>query len=225
MAGSQTPAVAHAAEALLHQGRLSLRHSPMERPLPEGRPPGHSRDAPQPPGFGDAAGQGRTVHDRLNRTTRAGLPQTQHDCSHGSCLRTGETAEIADTRIDSRVTPDGAFLLLAVASMNVNRRLRHVADDLVRSGELPAAAQRGRSQASRGQRFDESPRRGNLGRLRGSRSVHRRVQPWSGSPAVEPGPTGPPPFLQSTSPHQEPRRERRGVGAPGTCPGRPIGTT
>ena len=36
-----------------------------------------------------------------------------------------------------RVTPDHAFRLLAVASMNANRKLRHVAEDLVRTGELP----------------------------------------------------------------------------------------
>jgi GAF domain-containing protein len=37
-----------------------------------------------------------------------------------------------------KVTPDHAFRLLAVASMNANRKLRHVAEDLVRTGELPA---------------------------------------------------------------------------------------
>jgi len=36
-----------------------------------------------------------------------------------------------------KVTPDHAFRLLAVASMNANRKLRHVADDLVHTGELP----------------------------------------------------------------------------------------
>ncbi len=36
-----------------------------------------------------------------------------------------------------KVTPDHAFRLLAVASMNANRKLRHVAHDLVRTGELP----------------------------------------------------------------------------------------
>jgi GAF domain-containing protein len=37
-----------------------------------------------------------------------------------------------------KVTPDHAFRLLAVASMNTNRKLRHIADDLVHTGELPA---------------------------------------------------------------------------------------
>ena len=37
-----------------------------------------------------------------------------------------------------KLTPDEAFRLLAVASMKANRKLRHVADDLVRTGELPA---------------------------------------------------------------------------------------
>jgi GAF domain-containing protein len=36
-----------------------------------------------------------------------------------------------------KMTPDHAFRLLAVASMNGNRKLRHVAEDLVRTGELP----------------------------------------------------------------------------------------
>jgi GAF domain-containing protein len=36
-----------------------------------------------------------------------------------------------------KLTPDHAFRLLAVASMNANRKLRHVAEDLVRTGELP----------------------------------------------------------------------------------------
>jgi GAF domain-containing protein len=36
-----------------------------------------------------------------------------------------------------KVTPDHAFRLLAVASMNANRKLRLIADDLVRTGELP----------------------------------------------------------------------------------------
>jgi GAF domain-containing protein len=36
-----------------------------------------------------------------------------------------------------KVTPGHAFRLLAVASMNANRKLRDVADDLVRTGELP----------------------------------------------------------------------------------------
>jgi GAF domain-containing protein len=36
-----------------------------------------------------------------------------------------------------KMTPDHAFRLLAVASMNANRKLRHVAEDLVLTGELP----------------------------------------------------------------------------------------
>ena len=36
-----------------------------------------------------------------------------------------------------KLTPDHAFRLLAVASMNGNRKLRHVAEDLVTTGELP----------------------------------------------------------------------------------------
>jgi GAF domain-containing protein len=42
-----------------------------------------------------------------------------------------------------KVTPDHAFRLLALASMNANRKLRDVADDLVRLGELPAPTPRG----------------------------------------------------------------------------------
>jgi GAF domain-containing protein len=42
-----------------------------------------------------------------------------------------------------KVTPDHAFRLLALASMNTNRKVRHVADDLVRTGELPAVTPRG----------------------------------------------------------------------------------
>jgi GAF domain-containing protein len=42
-----------------------------------------------------------------------------------------------------KVTPDHAFRLLALASMNANRKVRHVADDLVRTGELPAVTPRG----------------------------------------------------------------------------------
>jgi GAF domain-containing protein len=38
-----------------------------------------------------------------------------------------------------KVTPDHAFRLLAVASVNANRKLRHVAEDLVLTGELPVA--------------------------------------------------------------------------------------
>jgi GAF domain-containing protein len=37
-----------------------------------------------------------------------------------------------------KVAPDHAFRVLAVASMNANGKLRHIADDLLRTGELPA---------------------------------------------------------------------------------------
>jgi GAF domain-containing protein len=37
-----------------------------------------------------------------------------------------------------RLPPDHAFRLLAVASMNANRKLRHIAEELVLTGELPA---------------------------------------------------------------------------------------
>jgi GAF domain-containing protein len=37
-----------------------------------------------------------------------------------------------------KLTPDHAFRLLAVASMNANRKLRDIADDLVLTGQLPA---------------------------------------------------------------------------------------
>jgi len=37
-----------------------------------------------------------------------------------------------------KMTPDHAFRLLVVASMNANRKLRHIADDLVLTGQLPA---------------------------------------------------------------------------------------
>jgi GAF domain-containing protein len=50
-----------------------------------------------------------------------------------------------------KVTPDHAFRLLAVASMNANRKLRHVADELVLTGELPVPI----TEADR-----KSPRRG-----------------------------------------------------------------
>jgi GAF domain-containing protein len=36
-----------------------------------------------------------------------------------------------------KVTPDHAFRMLVAASMHANRKLRHLADDLVRTGELP----------------------------------------------------------------------------------------
>ena len=42
-----------------------------------------------------------------------------------------------------RLTPDQAFQMLARASMNANRKVRDVADELVRTGELPVAALRG----------------------------------------------------------------------------------
>jgi AmiR/NasT family two-component response regulator len=42
-----------------------------------------------------------------------------------------------------RLTPDQALQLLARASMNANRKVRDVADDLVRTGEFPVAALRG----------------------------------------------------------------------------------
>jgi GAF domain-containing protein len=42
-----------------------------------------------------------------------------------------------------KVTPDHAFRLLALASMTANRKLRDVADDLVRTGELPTVTPRG----------------------------------------------------------------------------------
>jgi GAF domain-containing protein len=42
-----------------------------------------------------------------------------------------------------KLTPDQAFQLLAQASMHANRKLRDIADDLVRTGELPVAAPRG----------------------------------------------------------------------------------
>jgi GAF domain-containing protein len=42
-----------------------------------------------------------------------------------------------------KVTPDHAFRLLTLASMNANRKLRDVAHDLVHTGELPVPAPRG----------------------------------------------------------------------------------
>ena len=39
-----------------------------------------------------------------------------------------------------KLTPDQAFQLLAQASMHANRKVRDVADDLVRTGELPGAS-------------------------------------------------------------------------------------
>jgi GAF domain-containing protein len=46
-----------------------------------------------------------------------------------------------------KLTPDQAFQLLAQASMNANRKVRDVADQLVRTGELPVVAPRGGSKA------------------------------------------------------------------------------
>jgi GAF domain-containing protein len=58
-----------------------------------------------------------------------------------------------------KVDPDHAFRLLAVASMNANRKLRHVADDLVRTGELPAVTPGGdrRSPGRRGAGVADTP--------------------------------------------------------------------
>src|SRR3954451_5294754 len=42
-----------------------------------------------------------------------------------------------------KLTPDQAFQLLAQASMNANRKVREIADELVRTGELPVARPRG----------------------------------------------------------------------------------
>ncbi|TYP90668.1 GAF and ANTAR domain-containing protein [Blastococcus xanthinilyticus] len=41
-----------------------------------------------------------------------------------------------------KLTPDQAFQLLARASMSANRKVRDIADQLVRTGELPAVVQR-----------------------------------------------------------------------------------
>jgi hypothetical protein len=40
------------------------------------------------------------------------------------------------------LTPDQAFQLLVQASMNANRKVRDIADELVHTGELPAAKPR-----------------------------------------------------------------------------------
>jgi AmiR/NasT family two-component response regulator len=48
-----------------------------------------------------------------------------------------------------KLTPDRAFEMLAQASMHANRKVRDIADDLVRTGELPAMAPRGDSKRSR----------------------------------------------------------------------------
>ena len=42
-----------------------------------------------------------------------------------------------------KMTPDQAFQLLARASMNANRKVRDIADNLVRTGELPGVPPRG----------------------------------------------------------------------------------
>jgi GAF domain-containing protein len=42
-----------------------------------------------------------------------------------------------------KLTPDHAFRLLTLASMNANQKLRDVADHLVRTGDLPAVTRRG----------------------------------------------------------------------------------
>jgi GAF domain-containing protein len=49
-----------------------------------------------------------------------------------------------------KVTPDQAFQLLAQVSMNANRKVRDVADDLVSTGELPALTPRVDGRRSRG---------------------------------------------------------------------------
>ena len=41
-----------------------------------------------------------------------------------------------------KITPDHAFRLLTLASMNANRKVRSVADDLVHTGEMPGVAPR-----------------------------------------------------------------------------------
>jgi len=61
-----------------------------------------------------------------------------------------------------KLTPDHAFRLLTLASMNANRKLRDVADDLVRTGDLPAVTPRG----NRGR-----PESGQPGRRPGSGSA------------------------------------------------------
>ncbi|WP_246080213.1 GAF and ANTAR domain-containing protein [Modestobacter altitudinis] len=49
-----------------------------------------------------------------------------------------------------KVTPDHAFRLLVLASMNANRKLRDVAEDLVHTGELPVVTPRGTGRHPRG---------------------------------------------------------------------------
>jgi GAF domain-containing protein len=63
-----------------------------------------------------------------------------------------------------KVTPDHAFRLLTLASMNANRKVRDVADDLVHTGELPVVT---------------PPR--------------TRARPRSGQPRSRPGPEAPDP--------------------------------
>jgi GAF domain-containing protein len=48
-----------------------------------------------------------------------------------------------------KLSPDQAFQLLAQASMHANRKVRDIADDLVRTGELPLIAARGASKRPR----------------------------------------------------------------------------
>jgi GAF domain-containing protein len=62
-----------------------------------------------------------------------------------------------------KLTPDQAFQLLAQVSMNVNRKVRDVADELVRTGELPVVTPRGdsrrpRNSQSRSRPGPEAPR-------------------------------------------------------------------
>jgi GAF domain-containing protein len=58
-----------------------------------------------------------------------------------------------------KLTPDQAFQLLAQASMHANRKVRDIADDLVHTGELPAATPRGNSKPNRSQPAAGGPRR------------------------------------------------------------------
>jgi GAF domain-containing protein len=53
-----------------------------------------------------------------------------------------------------KVTPDQAFQLLAQASMAANRKVRDVADELVRTGELPAVRPRGGRRSAAAARRD-----------------------------------------------------------------------
>ncbi len=48
-----------------------------------------------------------------------------------------------------RLTPDQAFQLLTETSMNANRKVRDIAEELVRTGELPVVAPRGNSNRPR----------------------------------------------------------------------------